>query len=138
MIVIVYNIDENRLSEWERSYIISSMMNYTSLPQGRIRASQHKGYVYKLSEDLKSGKFIAVGGGKGFRNLTYTIHIKYILGCNVLSSQDPRILNLSAHALDGVLSDGHGHHDGQWFAVAGYLHDNIASYCFFIPSLKSS
>ena len=59
------------------------MMNYTSLPQGRIRASQHKGYVYKLSEDLKSGKFIAVGGGNGFRNLAYTTHIKYILGCNI-------------------------------------------------------
>ena len=125
MIVIIYNINEDHLSEWERSFIISRMMNYTLLPRSRIRANQHKGYVYTLSEDLKSGEFIAFGGGSGFRNLTYTTHIKYILGCGVLSSQDPRILNLSVHALDGVLSDGHGHHVGQWFAVAGYLNNNI-------------
>ena len=124
MIVIILNINKDHLSDGERNLIQSSISHYASLPQSRIRVDQHKGYIYTLSEDLRSGKFIAIGTGNGLRNLTYTTHVKYILACSVLASNDPRIANLSAHAIEGALSDGHRHHVGQWFAIAGYLKDN--------------
>ena len=123
MVVIILNINKDHLSAAERNHILSNMSDYTSLPKSRLRVDQHRGYTYVLSDDLDNGKFIAFGIGNGLRNLTYTTHIKYILSCRELTSQDPRIANLSIHALDGVLSDGHGHHVGQWFAVAGYLKD---------------
>ena len=117
--VLLLNTDYNKLSDSQKTGIVSNVSTYVSVEKRNILILENRGSFYKTK--LENPKFVSFGLGDSTGANTNTTVIKFLASCGELASTDGRIVKFKADSQTGELSRHLGYPLISWYFITGTL-----------------